>query len=67
MTEEEIMTDEFALKYAIETLHDLDEHSDNDEQRVELAEVVSVLKSMLETYATFECNVTLGGEEDVEA
>jgi len=65
--QQEMMTDEFALKYAIETLQDLDEHCDNEEQRAELSEVISVLTSMLETYATFECNVTLGGEEDVEA
>jgi len=68
MTEqEEIMTDEFALKYTLETLQDLDEHCDNDEQRAELSEVISVLSSMLETYSTLNCNITLGGEEDVEA
>lgn len=65
--DEEIMTDEFALKYALETLQDLDEHCDNDEQRAELSEVISVLSSKLETYSTLNCNITLGGEEDGEA
>jgi len=46
----EIMTDEDALQYALETLQDLDEHCDNDEQRAELAEAISVLGSMLDTY-----------------
>lgn len=68
MTEqEEIMTDEFALKYAIETLQDLDEHCDNDEQRAELSQVIGVLSSMLQSYTSFQCNVTIGEEEDAEA
>jgi len=51
MTEQtEIMTDENALNYAIKALQDLDEHCDNDEQRAELAEAISVLSSMLDTY-----------------
>lgn len=61
------MNDEFALNYAIETLQDLDEHCDNDEQRAELSEVVSVLSSMLQTYSSFQCNVTIEEEEDAEA
>lgn len=65
-TLEEIMSDEFALKYAMETLQDLDEHCDNNEQQAELAEVINVLSSILDTYTTLECNITLG-EEDVEA
>lgn len=64
---EEMMNDEFALNYAIETLQDLDEHCDNDEQRAELSEVVSVLSSMLQTYSSFQCNVTIEEEEDAEA
>lgn len=65
-TLEEIMSDEFALKYAMETLQDLDEHCDNNEQQAELAEVINVLSSILDTYTTLECNITLE-EEDVEA
>jgi len=68
MTEQtEIMTDENALNYAIKALQDLDEHCDNDEQREELAEAISVLSSMLDTYSTLSCNITLGGEEDAQA
>ena len=68
MTEQtEIMTDEDALNYAIKALQDLDEHCDNDEQREELAEAISVLSSMLDTYSTLSCNITLGGEEDAQA
>jgi hypothetical protein len=69
MTEEqnEIMSDEDAIRYSLETLVDLDDHCTSEEQRAELAQVVSVMTSILETYTTFECNVTLGGEEDVEA
>jgi len=65
--QEETMSDELALSYSIETLRDLDEHCDNDEQRAELSEVVSVLSSMLQTYSSFQCNVTIGEEEDAEA
>jgi len=51
MTEQtEIMTDEIALTYAIEALLDLDEHCVHDEQRAKLAEAISVLSSMLDTY-----------------
>ena len=68
MTEQtEIMTDEDALNYALETLQDLDEHCDNDEQRAELSEALSVLGSMLDTYSTLSCNITLGEEEDGKA
>jgi hypothetical protein len=68
MTEQtKIMTDEDALNYAIKALQDLDEHCDNDEQREELAEAISVLSSMLDTYSTLSCNITLGGEEDAQA
>lgn len=68
MTEQtEIMTDEDALQYALETLQDLDEHCDNDEQRAELSEALSVLGSMLDTYSTLSCNITLGEEEDGKA
>lgn len=66
--QEEIMTDEFALNYAIETLQDLDEHCDNDEQRAELSEVISVLTSMSESYK--HCSfglVSIEEEEDAEA
>ena len=65
--EHEIMSDETALQYAIETLQDLDEHCDNDEQRAELSEALSVLGSMLDTYSTLSCNITLGEEEDGKA
>lgn len=68
MTEQtKIMTDEDALNYAIKALQDLDEHCDNDEQREELAEAISVLSSMLDTYSTLSCNITLGEEEDAQA
>ena len=72
MTEQtKIMTDEDALNYAIKAfvkhIQDLDEHCDNDEQREELAEAISVLSSMLDTYSTFSCNITLGEEEDDKA
>jgi len=81
MTEQtKIMTDEDALNYAIKALQDfvtvsistplmggIDEHCDNDEQREELAEAISVLSSMLDTYSTLSCNITLGEEEDAQA
>tara|TARA_R110000822_G_scaffold115292_1_gene247064 strand:- start:22 stop:234 length:213 start_codon:yes stop_codon:yes gene_type:complete len=70
MTEQqnEIMSDEDAIRYSLETLVDLDDHCTSEEQRAELAQVVSVMESILDSYAncTFG-QLTLGEEEDVEA
>ena len=70
MTEQqhEIMSDEDALRYSLETLVDLDDHCTSEEQRAELAQVISVMESLLDSYAncTFG-QLTLGEEEDVEA
>ncbi len=44
------MDEKLALQYAVETLQDLDEHCDNDEQRAELSEVICVLGSILGEY-----------------
>tara|TARA_R110002167_G_scaffold61381_1_gene173171 strand:- start:162 stop:374 length:213 start_codon:yes stop_codon:yes gene_type:complete len=70
MTEQqnEIMSDEDALRYSLETLVDLDDHCTSEEQRAELAQVVSVMESILDSYAncTFG-NLMIGGEEDGEA
>ena len=65
MTEQEPMTDEYALQYALETLQDLDEHCDNDEQRAELNEVIQTLSSMKASYE--QCSfgfLTLETEEE---
>ena len=70
MTEQqnEIMTDEDAIRYSLETLVDLDEHCTSEEQRAELAQVISVMTSLLDSYenCTFG-NLMIGGEEDGEA
>ena len=70
MTEQqnEIMSDEDALRYSLETLVDLDDHCTSEEQRAELAQVISVMESLLDSYAncTFG-HLTLGEEEDGEA
>tara|TARA_R110000765_G_scaffold308384_4_gene402064 strand:+ start:2119 stop:2292 length:174 start_codon:yes stop_codon:yes gene_type:complete len=46
----EEMTELEALQYALETLQDLDEHCNNDEQRAELSEVVGVLACIRDEY-----------------
>lgn len=64
----EIMTDEDAIRYSLETLVDLDDHCTSEEQRAELAEVISVMTSLLDSYenCTFG-QLTIGEEEDGEA
>lgn len=62
--DEEIMTDEEALQYSLETLNDLEAHCDNDEQRAELAQVISVITSILDSYTT--CTFGLVPVEDEE-
>ena len=64
----EIMTDEDAIRYSLETLVDLDDHCTSEEQRAELAQVISVMTSLLDSYenCTFG-NLMIGGEEDGEA
>jgi len=70
MTEQqnEIMSDEDALRYSLETLQDLDEHCTSEEQRAELAQVISVMESLLDSYAncTFG-DLTIGEEENDKA
>jgi hypothetical protein len=70
MTEQqnEIMSDEDALRYSLETLVDLDDHCTSEEQRAELAQVISVMESLLDSYenCTFG-QLTIGEEEDGEA
>ena len=70
MTEQqnEIMSDEDAIRYSLETLVDLDDHCTSEEQRAELAQVISVMTSPLDSYenCTFG-NLMIGGEEDGEA
>jgi len=70
MTEQELMTDETALQYAIEALCDLDAHCSTEEERAELTEVIHTLSSMKKSYddCTFGF-LTLDDEEgeDVEA
>ena len=67
MKQKEIMTDEEALKYAIENLEDAERLLDiPDEDRAELAEAIQTLKSILDSYE--KCSFGfLGGEEDAEA
>ena len=66
MKQNEIMTDEEALKYAIENLEDAERLLDiPDEDRAELAEAIHTLKSMLESYE--KCSfgfLTLEDSED---
>ena len=66
MKQKEIMTDEEALKYAIENLEDAERLLDiPDEDRAELAEAIPTLKSMLESYE--KCSfgfLTLEDSED---
>ena len=66
MTEQEPMTDEEALKYAIETLEEAEMHFELiDEGKAELAEVKQTLGSLLESYE--KCSfgfLTLEDEED---
>ena len=64
----EIMSDEDAIRYSLETLVDLDDHCTSEEQRAELAEVISVMTSLLDSYenCTFG-QLTIGEEEDGEA
>lgn len=61
------MTDEYALQYTLETLQDLDEHCTNDDQRAELSEVISVVRSILDSYENCSFGLLQVGEEDVEA
>ena len=69
MKQKEIMTDEEALKYAIENLEDAERLLDlPDQDRAELSEVIHTLKSLLDSYE--KCSfgfLTLGDEEDAEA
>jgi len=64
----EIMSDEEAIRYSLETLVDLDDHCTSEEQRAELAQVVAVMESILDSYenCTFG-QLTIGEDEDVEA
>jgi len=64
----EIMSDEDAIRYSLETLVDLDDHCTSEEQRAELAQVVSVMTSLLDSYenCTFG-QLTIGEGEDGEA
>ena len=66
---QEPMTDEEALKYAIETLEEADAHYTLDDiSTAELHEVTQTLKAILESYE--KCSfgfLTAGGEENVEA
>ena len=64
----ETMSDEDAIRYSLETLVDLDDHCTSEEQRAELAQVISVMSSILYSYEN--CNfgeLTIGEEEDGEA
>jgi len=66
MKQKEIMTDEEALKYAIENLEDAERLLDlPDHDKAELAEVIHTLRSILESYekCTFGF-LTLEDEED---
>ena len=69
MKQKELMTDEEALKYAIENLEDAERLLDlPDHDKAELAEVIHTLKSLLDSYE--KCSfgfLTLGDEEDAEA
>ena len=70
MTEQqnEIMSDEDALRYSLETLVDLDDHCTSEEQRAELAQVISVMQSILNSYETCTFgDLTIGEEENDKA
>ena len=67
MTEQEPMTDEEALKYAIETLEEAEMlfGVNDDEDKAELSEVIHTLSSLLDSYE--KCSfgfLTLEDEED---
>tara|TARA_R110000824_G_scaffold401664_1_gene613477 strand:+ start:3699 stop:3911 length:213 start_codon:yes stop_codon:yes gene_type:complete len=54
MTKQEPMTDEYALKYAIETLEECEYLYDPEEDaKVELHEVTQTLKYILDSYEKF--------------
>ena len=64
MTEQEPMTDENALEYALCVLQEQDVHCSTDEERAELSEVIHTLSSMKDSYES--CNfgfLTLDDEE----
>tara|TARA_R110000824_G_scaffold395054_2_gene595335 strand:- start:3152 stop:3361 length:210 start_codon:yes stop_codon:yes gene_type:complete len=69
MKKQEPMTDEEALKYALETLEEAEAHYTLDEEATaELHEVTHTLRSILDSYE--KCSfgtLTLGEEEDAEA
>ena len=70
MTEQqnEIMSDEDAIRYSLETLVDLDDHCTSEEQRAELAQVISVMQSILNSYETCTFgDLTIGEEENDKA
>jgi len=70
MIEQEPMTDEEALKYAIETLEEAEAHYTLDEgATAELHEVTQTLKNILDSYekCSFGFLTPNGGEKDAEA
>jgi len=48
--QDETMSDTHALRYALEALADLDDHCTSEEQRAELAQVISVMEGLLVAY-----------------
>ena len=70
MKQQEPMTDEQALKYAIETLEEADAYYTlDDASTAELHEVTQVLKNLLDSYekCSFGFLTPNGGEKDAEA
>ena len=64
----EMMSDEDAIRYSLETLVDLDDHCTSEEQRAELAQVISVMQSILNSYETCTFgDLTIGEEENDKA
>lgn len=67
MEEKEIMSDEEALKYAVQTLQEADDLLEiTDEERAELAEVIHTLSSLLDCYEKHSFGFLTLEDEDNE-